>query len=103
MLHGYDVAVRAEFHIERSLRTIHQSVPLNLSQILHGLSTVGAGGVFPVLYPVGKAADSVHILAAGTIEQGHRHFAQHEGIFGESLVVLRPDIAVHLSRPVKEL
>jgi len=36
------------------------------------------------------------------VKQGHRRFAQYKGIFGEGLVVLGTDIAVHLLRPVKE-
>ena len=103
MLHGYDLAVRAELHIERALRTIKHRIPLDLSQILHGFAAVGAGGIFRVLHPVGKAADGVHILAGRAVKQGHRRFAQHKGIFREGLVVLGTDIAIRLLRPVKEL
>ena len=41
---------------------------------------VGAGRIFRVLYPVGKATHRVHILAGRTVKQGHRRFAQHKGI-----------------------
>ncbi len=72
MLHGYDMAVRAEFHIERALRTVKHRIPLNLRQIFHWLAAVGAGRIFCVLYPVGKAADGVHILPGRAVKQGRR-------------------------------
>ena len=53
--------------------------------------------------PVGKASYRIHILAAGTVEQGHGRFAQHKGIFREGLVLLGTDIAIRFLRPVKEL
>ena len=43
VLHGHDMAVRVELHIERTLRTVKHRIPLDLRQILHGLPTVGAG------------------------------------------------------------
>ena len=94
MLHGYDLAVRAELHIKRALCTVKHRIPLDLGQVLHGLPTVGAGRIFRVLHPVGKAADGVHILTGRAVKQGHRRFAQYKGIFGEGLVVLGTDIAV---------
>ena len=103
MLHGYDLAVRAELDVERALRAVKHRIPLDLSQVFHGLSAVGAGGVFRVLHPVAKAADGVHILAGAPVKQGHRRPAQHKGIFGEGLVVIGTDIAVHPLRAVKEL
>ena len=103
MLHGYDMAVRAELHIERALCTVKHRIPLDLGQILHGLSAVGADGIFRVLHPVGKAANGVHIVAGSAVKQGHRCFGQHKRIFGECLIVLWPDIAFYPLRPVKEL
>ena len=103
MLHGYDLAVWTEFHIERALRTVKHRIPLNLRQILHGLTAVRTGRIFRVLYPVGKATHRVHILAGRTVKQGHGRFAQHKGIFREGLVVLGTDIAIRFLRPVKEL
>ena len=96
------MAVRAEFHIERALRTVKHRIPLNLGQIFHRFPAVGAGRIFRVLYPVGKATHRVHILAGRTVKQGHRRFAQHKGIFREGLVVLGTDIAIRLLRSVKE-
>ena len=82
MLHGHDMTVRAEFHIERALRTVKHHIPLDLGQILHGLAAVRTGRIFRVLHPIGKAADGIHILAGRTVKQGHRRFAQHKrGIF----------------------
>lgn len=43
VLHGHDMAVRAEFHIERALRTVKHRIPLNLGQIFHRFPAVGAG------------------------------------------------------------
>ena len=63
MLHGYDVAVWAELHIERALRTVKHRIPLDLGKILHGLAAVGTGRILRVLYPVGKAADVVSSTA----------------------------------------
>ena len=63
---------------------------------------MGTDGIFRVLYPVGKAADGVHILTGRAVKQGHRHLAQHKGIFREGLVVLGTDIAIRLLRSVKE-
>ena len=103
MLHGYDLAVWTEFHIERALRTVKHRIPLDLRQILHRFPAVGTDGIFRVLYPVGKAADGVHILTGRAVKQGHRHLAQHKGIFREGLVVLGTDIAIRFLRPVKEL
>ena len=102
MLHGYDLAVWTEFHIERALRTVKHRIPLDLRQILHRFPAVGTDGIFRVLYPVGKAADGVHILTGRAVKQGHRHLAQHKGIFREGLVVLGTDIAIRLLRSVKE-
>ena len=95
------MAVRAELHIERALRTVKHRIPLDLGQILHGLAAVGAGGIFRVLHPVSKASDGVHILAGRAVKQGHRRLAQHKGIFGKGLVVLGPDIAIRLLCAVK--
>ena len=81
VLHGHDMAVRAELHIERALRTVKHRIPLDLDQILHGLAAVRTGRIFRVLHPVAKAADGVHILAGRTVKQGHRRFAQHKGDF----------------------
>ena len=64
---------------------------------------MGADGIFPILHPVGKAADDVYILAGSTVEEWHRRFSQHEGIFEEGLVLLRSDVAVDLLRSVKQL
>ena len=102
MLHGHDLAVRAELHIERALRTVKHRIPLDLCQILHRLPTVGTSGIFCILHPVAKAADGIHILTGRTVKQGHRRFAQHKGIFREGLVVLGTDIAIRLLRAVKE-
>ena len=74
VLHGHDMAVRAEFHIERALRTVKHRIPLELGQIFHRFPAVGAGRIFRVLYPVGKATHRVHILAGRTVKQGHRRF-----------------------------
>ena len=63
---------------------------------------MGAGRIFRVLYPVGKATHRVHILAGRTVKQGHGRFAQHKGIFREGLVLLGTDIAIRLLRAVKE-
>ena len=101
MLHGYDLAVWTEFHIERALRTVKHRIPLNLGQIFHRFPAVGAGRIFRVLYPVGKATHRVHILAGRTVKQGHGRFAQHKGIFREGLVLLGTDIAIRLLRAVK--
>ena len=81
MLHGYNMAVRAELHIKRSFRTVHQGIPLDLGQIFHGLSAVGTGRIFPVLHPVGKTADGVHILAGRAIKQGNGRFPQYKTVF----------------------
>ena len=102
MLHGHDLAVRAELHIERALRTVKHRIPLDLCQILHRLPTVGTSGIFCILHPVAKAADGIHILTGRTVKQGHRRFAQHKGIFREGLVLLGTDIAIRLLRAVKE-
>ena len=101
MLHGYDLAVWTEFHIERALRTVKHRIPLNLRQILHGLTAVRTGRILRILNPVGKAADGIHILAGRAVKQGHRRFAQHKGIFREGLVLLGTDIAIRLLRAVK--
>ena len=42
MLHGYDLAVWTEFHIERALRTVKHRIPLDLGQIFHRFPAVGA-------------------------------------------------------------
>ena len=68
MLHGYDLAVWAELHIERPLRTVKHRIPLNLGQIFHGLAAVGADGIFRVLYSVAKTADGVYILTGAPIK-----------------------------------
>ena len=96
------MAVRAEFHIERALRTVKHRIPLDLRQIFHRFPAVGADGIFRVLYPVGKTADGVHILAGRAVKQGRRRLVQHKGIFREGLVVFGTDIAIYLLRPVKE-
>ena len=102
MLHGHDIAVRTEFDIKRSLCAVIHRIPLDLGQIFHGLTTVRASGIFPILYPVGKAAHRVYILAGRAVKQGDGRFAQHEGIFSESLIILGPDIALHLFSSVIE-
>ena len=98
------LAVRAELHIERPLRTVKHRIPLDLGQILHGLPAVGAGRIFRVLYPVGKAARPCsHPGRPRRKTRGTGASPQHKGIFREGLVVLGTDIAIRLLRPVKEL
>ena len=41
VLHGHDMAVRAELHIERALRTVKHRIPLDLGQIFHGFPQWG--------------------------------------------------------------
>ena len=102
MLHRNNLALWAELDIKSSFRAVHHSIPLNLGKVFHRLSAVRASGIFRILYPVGKASYRIHILAAGTVEQGYWCFPQYKGIFSEGFVVLRSHIAICLFRTVKE-
>lgn len=86
MLHRNNLALWAELDIKSSFRAVHHGIPLNLGKVFHRLSAVRASGIFRILYPVGKASYRIHILAAGTVEQGYWCFPQYKGIFSEGFV-----------------
>ena len=72
MDHGGDLAIRTEFDVQRSLRVVGKRCPLNLGQILHRTSTIGALDVFTVLYPVGESSNRVEIIRKSSVKRRNR-------------------------------